>query len=80
MRLPWVGRVAEIVDELLGALSDWLFGWLCYLLGRWTVIAVTFGRVRPRKTVRSVRWLGTLGFVEILTAVLGGFVYWLHHA
>jgi hypothetical protein len=75
-----VGQAAEIVDELLGALLDWLFEWLCYSLGRWTVIVVTFGRVRPRKTVRSVRWLGTLGFVEIWTAVLGGFVYWLYHA
>ncbi|WP_139133810.1 MULTISPECIES: hypothetical protein [Pseudomonas] len=68
------------MDELLGALADWFFDWLCYLLGRWTVIAVTFGRVRPRKTVRSVRWLSTLGFVEIVAVVLGGFVYWLYCA
>jgi hypothetical protein len=69
------------MDELIGYLVfGWFFERLCYSLGFWTVIAVTLGRHRPRKTVRSVRWLGTLGFAEVLLGLLGGFVYWLYHA
>ncbi|MGE6793335.1 hypothetical protein SAMN05216206_3056 [Pseudomonas guineae] len=67
------------MGELLsGLLFGWFFEWLCFSLGRWTVIAFSLGRVRPSKTLRSVRWLGTLGFVEVVTVTLGGFVCWLY--
>ncbi|WP_298184114.1 hypothetical protein [uncultured Pseudomonas sp.] len=67
--------MAELLGELL---FGWFFEQLCYSLGRWTIIVLSLGRIRPSKTVRSVRWLGTLGFVEMIVVVLGGFVYWLY--
>ncbi|MFP6849878.1 MAG: hypothetical protein VCA57_14355 [Pseudomonas sp.] len=67
--------MAELFGELL---FGWFFEWLCYSLGRWTIIVFSLGRIRPSKTVRSVRWLGALGFVEVVAVVLGGFVCWLY--
>ncbi|WP_447589397.1 hypothetical protein [Aquipseudomonas campi] len=70
--------VQEALALAFWALCDWLFDVCCFALGRWTVIAVTLGRIRPVRTVRSERWLIALGGIELLTVVVGGFVWWLY--
>lgn len=70
--------VLEALALALHAAAEWLVEELCFALGRWTVIGVTLGRVRPVRTIRSERWLVALGFIELLTVVLGGFVLLLY--
>ncbi|MET1079211.1 MAG: hypothetical protein ABWY06_14465 [Pseudomonas sp.] len=55
-----------------------MFEELAYRVGRSTLVLLTLGRVRPPRTRQSERWLGALGTVELITLLLGGFVYYLY--
>jgi hypothetical protein len=79
MRLLWAGPEPKRLDTLLSALFGAVVEYFCYYLGRWTVIALTLGTVRPIQTVRSERWLSALGVIELLVLLIGGFVLWLYH-
>lgn len=70
--------VLEALALAGNALCEWVFGELSFALGRWTVIGVTLGRLRPVRAVRSERWLSALGAIELFTLVLGSFVVWLY--